>query len=370
MGLISKEVEILLSSKNIKYYEYLGYEIPRYYNKRKKTMCVKRGAKIKVIVKDLPISSHIKVKVKCDYCGKEYEIKYQNYTRHNHDGKNYCKICSSTVLTSKENNGMFGICRYGKDNPNYNPNKTDEEREQGRNYPEYTEFIKKVLKRDNYTCQCCGKKPHGKIEVHHLNSYDWCKQKRTDETNGITLCKSCHKNFHSIYGYGNNTKEQFEEWIGKAIKLLEYDGELPTARKIYCIEEDKIYDNALELAKEWNVNFANVYSVCNHKKHKNGSYCKSIKDKHLLWLDEYEKYSEKDIKKYLEWCNTNNHYKKVICITTNKIFDSVKQASKFYNIKSYSHISRCCAGKLKSCGKLEDGTPLRWMYYKDYLKQQ
>ena len=53
-----------------------------------------------------------------------------------------------------------------------------------------------------------------------------------------------------------------------------------------------------------------------------------------------------------------------------KIFDSVKQASKFYNIKSYSNISRCCAGKLKSCGKLEDGTPLRWMYYKDYLKQQ
>ena len=33
VGLISKEVEILLSSKNIKYYEYLGCEIPRYYNK-------------------------------------------------------------------------------------------------------------------------------------------------------------------------------------------------------------------------------------------------------------------------------------------------------------------------------------------------
>ena len=55
VGLISKEVEILLSSKNIKYYEYLGYEIPRYYNKRKKTMCEKRGTKIKVIVKFLTL---------------------------------------------------------------------------------------------------------------------------------------------------------------------------------------------------------------------------------------------------------------------------------------------------------------------------
>ena len=39
VGLISKEIEITLSSKNIKYYENLGYEIPRYYNKRKK-LCV------------------------------------------------------------------------------------------------------------------------------------------------------------------------------------------------------------------------------------------------------------------------------------------------------------------------------------------
>ena len=248
MGLISKEVEILLSSKNIKYYEYLGYEIPRYYNKRKKTMCVKRGTKIKVIVKDLPIGSHIKVKVKCDYCGKEYELKYQDYVKHNHEGKNYCKICSSTVLTSKEKNGMFGVCRYGKNNPNYNPNKTDEEREQGRCYPEYTEFIKKVLIRDNYTCKCCGDNNTKRdIEVHHLDGYDWCKQKRTDETNGITLCHNCHKNFHSIYGYGNNTREQFEEWIGHAIGELEkYEGELQIARKIYYIEEDKIYDSALE----------------------------------------------------------------------------------------------------------------------------
>ena len=214
VGLISKEVEILLSSKNIKYYEYLGYEIPRYYNKRKKTMCVKRGTKIKVIVKDLPIGSHIKVKVKCDYCGKEYELKYQDYVRHNHEGKNYCKICSSTVLTSKENNGMFRICRYGKDNPNYNPNKTDEEREQGRNIKGYTDFIKNVLKRDNYTCQCCGINGNGyNLRVHHLDGYNWCKEKRTDIDNGVTLCEDCHKEFHNIYGKGNNTKEQFDEFI-------------------------------------------------------------------------------------------------------------------------------------------------------------
>jgi hypothetical protein len=31
----------------------------------------------------------------------------------------------------------------------------------------------------------------------------------------MTLCKECHKEFHQIYGKGDNTKKQFEEWINK-----------------------------------------------------------------------------------------------------------------------------------------------------------
>ena len=55
--------------------------------------------------------------------------------------------------------------------------------------------------------------------------------------------------------------------------------------------------------------------------------------------------------------------KKVICITTGKIFDSLKDASNHYKC---SHIHDCCKGKLKSAGKLPDGTPLQWKYVKDY----
>ena len=82
------------------------------------------------------------------------------------------------------------------------------------------------------------------------------------------------------------SKEQFEKWIGHAVSELEkYNGELPTTRKVYCIEEDKIYDSAMTLAKEWGIkNNGYIYNVCNHKK----SY-KTVKGKHLLWLDEYLK---------------------------------------------------------------------------------
>lgn len=33
------------------------------------------------------------------------------------------------------------------------------------------------------------------------------------EEKGITLCETCHNNFHNTYGRRDNTKEQFEKWI-------------------------------------------------------------------------------------------------------------------------------------------------------------
>lgn len=105
--------------------------------------------------------------------------------------------------------------RKGKNNPNYNPNKTDEEREIDRNYPEYTQFIKDVMARDNYTCQITGKESTRDLAVHHIDSYNWCKEKRTDIDNGIVLCTEIHNLFHSIYGFGNNTEEQFNDFLEK-----------------------------------------------------------------------------------------------------------------------------------------------------------
>ena len=65
-----------------------------------------------------------------------------------------------------------------------------------------------------------------------------------------------------------------------------------------------------------------------------------------------------------------NHPKatKIICITTMKIFNTIKEGAEYYKIKGSGNIVQCCKGKYKSAGKLENGIKLVWMYYEDYLR--
>ena len=61
--------------------------------------------------------------------------------------------------------------------------------------------------------------------------------------------------------------------------------------------------------------------------------------------------------------NSNNG-KSVKCITTNKIFQSIKEATEYYSIKNKTGISDCLSGKCKSCGKHPiTQEPLKWEYY-------
>lgn len=102
--------------------------------------------------------------------------------------------------------------RTGKNNPRYNSNITDEERQIGRFFAEYKEWRTVVFERDNYTCKGCGSRGC-RLAAHHLESYRDNPELRTSPENGITLCDRCHKDFHHQYGRGNNTRKQFEEFL-------------------------------------------------------------------------------------------------------------------------------------------------------------
>lgn len=103
--------------------------------------------------------------------------------------------------------------RSGKNHYKYNPKLTEEERKRRDMFNgEIKKWRTVIYKRDNYTCAKCG--AYGRrLNAHHINSWNEHEDERFDLENGITLCESCHKDFHSEYGYGNNNEHQFNKFI-------------------------------------------------------------------------------------------------------------------------------------------------------------
>lgn len=125
--------------------------------------------------------------------------------------KNY-EVKINSFILGKRCSKCYFKNNTGKNNPAYNFNLTDEERKNNRFIKKYKKWRKGVYEKDNYTCQICGDNQGGNLVAHHIESYDINKKLRTKTSNGITLCKKCHLEFHKKYGYGNNTKKEWEEF--------------------------------------------------------------------------------------------------------------------------------------------------------------
>jgi 5-methylcytosine-specific restriction endonuclease McrA len=124
----------------------------------------------------------------------------------------------------------------GENSPNWNPDKTDEERRAGRKYPAYYEWRQAVYERDNYTCTCCGERG-GRLNAHHVFNFSDYPNLRTDVNNGVAMCRSCHDDFHRVYGRRNNTLTQFVEFLhAKAKEVNETDAMDSFISRLGCDE--------------------------------------------------------------------------------------------------------------------------------------
>lgn len=82
----------------------------------------------------------------------------------------------------------------------------------------------------------------------------------------------------------------------------------------------------------------------------------------------YGKHHSEETKQKISQSKLNKNGKPVRCITTDKIFNTIREAGRYYNISS-SHIAECCKGKRKTCGKYNN-IPLIWEYFIDELEDK
>jgi hypothetical protein len=65
-------------------------------------------------------------------------------------------------------------------------------------------------------CEVTGETDN--LVIHHLYSFNTHPELGNDLTNMVRITETVHKAFHKEYGYGNNTPQQWEEFVNNYTK--------------------------------------------------------------------------------------------------------------------------------------------------------
>jgi 5-methylcytosine-specific restriction endonuclease McrA len=243
MIFVDEFVTIKWFGKAIKHYQSLGYKFTG------------KNTEFQARVEHLSPGSHLRVRVQCPLCRKVRSIVFKDILA---SGNSVCKRCTDLEFQPGQRFDKLTIvgptekrvskcmiwhcrcdcgrdvyasslrlsrpsahcCNQGACNSRWNGALSREERFYHRGKPHYIAWREDVFRRDKFTCQACGDNTGGNLEAHHPDSWDEHKEKRFDVDNGVTLCEPCHKAFHDSWGYGGNTRKQFDEWItSKAVQV-------------------------------------------------------------------------------------------------------------------------------------------------------
>ncbi len=285
--LITKEIEIELSAKNFKYYENLGYNIPKVIGSKNKPV-LKQKSRILVKIEHLPVNSREFVNVKCDYCqDKTYKKQFTVYNRKNSKliKKDACEKCTQFLreetnmlkygvkyssqllerrkeLRQMKRDDFLEVIKLFKDN-NFTLLISEDEYVNSivqmkcicNNHPDTIQYKKYAHLKDGFGCKFCSydnnkgeNNPKWNGGISALKSYLYVKIKQWKK-NSIKNCNyKCvvtEKRFdevHHLYGFNNIVNEALDK-LG-----LNYKNKINE----YTIDElKKIENEVLELHNKY-----------------------------------------------------------------------------------------------------------------------
>lgn len=201
----------------------------------------------------------------------------------------------------------------------------------------------------------CRAQELNSLEVKYISLYD-------SYNNGYNSTTGGQNNFN--YTHGESTKQKIskinkklwsdEQYRNKMLKRPIYSGsEAPRATKVICINDQKVFSSMFEAGEYYGIGMKKVSSCCTGKCEYTGLEETGKK----LQFDYYKENKNYQLRNIIH-CNEK---KKIKCITTGQVFDSMNEAKSITGAHTAS-ISYVCKGKRKHAGKLEDGTKLEWEY--------
>lgn len=110
--LLTKMVDINITPRTVAHYKNKGYLIPMKYSEKSKKEVLDSNVYISVNVLDLPKSSHVKIKYRCDNCGKDFETEYCGWNQSKY--KELGDLCKECVIKIKLPQAMKD--KYGYSN--------------------------------------------------------------------------------------------------------------------------------------------------------------------------------------------------------------------------------------------------------------
>lgn len=135
----------------------------------------------------------VKVKIICPVHGIFEQSPHLHMRGHG------CRLCYNNRITG-ENSPLY---KHGK----------SAELFRERDSPADTHWTRMVKKGVTH-CDYCDEEfeKWNSAHAHHKNSWIAFPDHRHDVENGVVLCKTCHDLFHSIYGNGGTTEEQYNQF--------------------------------------------------------------------------------------------------------------------------------------------------------------
>ena len=141
------------------------------------------------------------------------------------------------------------------------------------------------------------------------------------------------------------------------------------SRAVICINNRIVYKSLTEASKVTNTEISHISSCC-HKNRKGAGADSAGNYLYWMFYDEYIKgeYYNKTNDEIIPQRAKDKKPKSVICLNNKIVYENMTLASKETGL-SKSGISLCCNKKHKYCGQDDNGAPLYWMFYYEYLER-